>query len=200
MDSFDLYSYGPTNMLVPEHVIYAENSASYLPIRFDHNGTQYTYLNETLQCRQLDQDNNFSGASNEKTYNSITVNEMVLLSQKVLGLKVNEIAKLVGVSRATLDLHRKGSNAKDMHKYQNFFDFVKNIETIYGDSISLGIRNILLNRKTLLQHLIENGENLASSMDYVHQISTKVKNIKTEKVEFEKSKLYSRTSGIGRLA
>lgn len=200
MEVFDLASYGPTSILQPQCIVYAEASSRYLPIRFNHNGDRYTYLNDVLQKEENYDSRVDDEVCSTKLHASITVNELVLLSQKVLGLKVNEIAKIVGVSRATLDLHRKGSNAKDMAKYQKTFEFVKNIESLYGDSIALGIRNILVDKKTLLQHFIDNIDNLEHAIVYVHEISTKVMHLKTAQVKYDENKLYSRTSAIGRLA
>jgi hypothetical protein len=131
---------------------------------------------------------------------SFTVNDCVTLCQKVLGLKVNEIAKLVDVSRATLDLHRKGANIKDMGEYQKLYDFVKRIESDFGDSIKAGVRNILIQRKTLLQHLLLNKSNLMDTYLHVKEVASKLRNVNTHPIEFNEPKARLRLSGIGRLA
>lgn len=61
------------------------------------------------------------------------MDDCVIKCQNVLGLKINEIAKLVGVSRATLDLHRKGANVKDMKSYEKLYEFVSEVERCYGN-------------------------------------------------------------------
>ena len=132
--------------------------------------------------------------------NTFDVNDCVIKCQDVLGLKINEIAKLAGVSRASLDLHRKGSNVKDMSAYHQLYTFVSIVEDQYGASMKNSIRNVLVDRKTLIQHFMRHADDLESTLPFISDVSKKVQEMKILDTNFEKSKLGVRLSRIGKMA
>lgn len=205
MDYLDM-AMGSANALPPEHVKYVDNDARFLPIRITHDNKQYALLGASgnnshlILTEVVLPTSDFPAKSNSDTQRLFTVNDCVLLSQKVLGLKINEFAKLVGVSRATLDLHRKGANVKDMTDYQKVYDFIAEIESNFGDTIKTGMRNILINRKTLLQHFMQNRDELEKTRPFIEEVASKIGNVTTIKSKIDDSKSNLRLSGIGRMA
>ncbi|EMK2729640.1 hypothetical protein [Vibrio diabolicus] len=143
-------------------------------------------------------------ATNSKSHvnSHLTPDSCVELCRNVLGLKVNEIAKIIGISRATLDLHRKGANVKDKEllRYQQLNNFVFNIEQIYGNSLKKGMRNVLIEKKTLVQHIIEHADNLDNVMNLVDHASEIVGAVKVDNNAVSPLKLQSRLVGIGKFA
>lgn len=116
--------------------------------------------------------------------------------KEVLGLKINEIAKLVGVSRGTLDLHRKGSNVKDMKAYQDLYDFVKKIEEDFGTSLKKGLRNVLVERRTLVAHLIRNKSDLDAVYEVAKTVASKLGNINIKNGKVDNITKHKLISGI----
>lgn len=127
----------------------------------------------------------------------LNVSDCVSKSQDVLGLKIHEIAKLAGVSRATLDLHRKGANVKDMSGYERLYNFVSKVENQYGSTIKKGIRNVLVGRKTLVQHLLLHSDDLDATLPLILEVSDKVQHMNVVETNIEQSKLNIRLSHIG---
>lgn len=205
MDYLDM-AVGSAQALTPEIVKYVDQEARFLPVRITHDGSQYALLGASGNNSQLflvevpRTDINVQAPKQVQADEPFAVNDCVSLCQKILGLKINEIAKLVGVSRATLDLHRKGANVKDMTDYQKVFDFVLSIEATFGDSIKVGVRNVLVKRKTLLQHFMLNKDNLNETYSYIEEVAAKLGNVNTIQTEIDGSKANSRLAGIGRMA
>lgn len=194
----------PSCVSPPEIVQYVESEARFLPIRISSNGGQtYTFLvndkNSNVICYSS---YNKSTNHENKSVSSgtIGVEDCVTKCQDILGLKINEIAKLTGISRATLDLHRKGANVKNMEAYYQLHGFVGKVETLYGDSIKGVVRNVLINKKTLAQHLIANSKNLDAVMPLLEEVSVKAESMKHTKMDMDKTKSDLRLSGIGRIA
>lgn len=198
----------PSYIAREELVRYVDTQARFLPITLT--------VNDSNQYVQLVSSNDsnfhylFSHVESEKCVSSeqliltpqdtISVNDCVLKGQEVLGLKINEIAKLLGVSRATLDLHRKGANVKDMTAYHCLYSFLSSVEAIYGNSIKHGVRNVLVERKTLIQHLVTNSDNFSKVMPLVAEVSEKVLGMKIIKSDMDASKVNLRLSGVGKMA
>lgn len=132
----------------------------------------------------------------------LTPEVCVELCRKILGLKVNEIAKVIGISRATLDLHRKGANVKEkeLRRYQQLHSFVININELYGETLKKGMRNVLIEKKTLVQHIVNNANNLDNVMQLVDNASTTFGAIKVDNSVTDPLKLQSRLVGIGKFA
>lgn len=127
------------------------------------------------------------------------MNDCVIKCQSVLGLKINEIAKLVGVSRATLDLHRKGANVKDMKSYEKLYEFVLEVERCYGNQVKNGLRNVLVNKKTLVQHFIDNIDCLITTMPQVEEVNQKLGHMKIINSMPNEQNLHLRLRGIGKI-
>ncbi|MEL4425686.1 hypothetical protein AAEH84_07785 [Shewanella indica] len=184
-----------------ELVRYVESQPRFLPIRIVSDGFHYDLLfsdnhnNTVLLCGGAKAEQ-----ENDKSAKGITVNDCVDACLRVIGLKIHEIAKLVGVSRATLDLHRKGANVKDMARYQEVFNFAMSVEQLYGENIKTGVRNVLIDKKTLVQHLIANADNLDNAFPILEDVHGKVKDMKVVPSQTSAKKANLRLSGIGRMA
>ncbi|PTA49272.1 hypothetical protein C9I43_01380 [Shewanella morhuae] len=198
----------PSYVARAELVQYVDTQSRFLPIRLTVNdNNKYAQLvnsNDSNIYYLLDhiEDDQVKNAGQLELIqqDTISVNDCVLKGQDVLGLKINEIARLLGVSRATLDLHRKGANVKDMTAYHSLYSFVSSVETLYGNSIKNGVRNVLVERKTLIQHLVINSDNLSVVMPLVAEVSEKVRGMRIIKSDMDASKTNIRLSGIGRMA
>lgn len=198
---------GSAQIFVPQYEMYAETDSRYLPIRIVSDSKQYILFsssssdNSHLIFNERVVFNSFSNIACNKFVSeneSFTVNDCIELCQRVLGLKINEISKLVGVSRATLDLHRKGAvNMRSIDEYKTLYDFVKNVEYSYGENISLGARSVIINNKTLLQHLLENKNTLANAFPIVDEVSKKISNVRFVRTVFDEDKQILRLSKIG---
>lgn len=186
-----------------ETVQYTQRHASIFPIRITRNNNdEYALLmnNEESNVIYL-----FNGTQHEKVKNvdqtsvdTFNVNDCVVKCQNVIGLKINEIAKLTGVSRATLDLHRKGANVKDMDTYHKLYSFVTKIEQQYGNSIKHSIRNVLVGRQTLLQHFVKNRDDLECTLPLISEVSEKLLAMNVVDTDMDASKSNRRLSRIGK--
>ena len=128
---------GAAQIYVPAYELYIETEPRFLPVRIESDKKQYFLFgsskqsNSKLCLSELVVFNGFSEkhSANEVVYQeSFTVSDCIDLCQRVLGLKINEISKLVGVSRATLDLHRK--SAVNIKNINAFFGIVEIYKTI----------------------------------------------------------------------
>lgn len=202
MDYIEIFDNEPSYRPPSEIVRYTENQ-SRLSIRLVANEKNKYVLpvneknNNILYLPNINQDSN---KDNLEPTSTISVNDCVLKCQEILGLKINEIAKLTGVSRATLDLHRKGANVKDMTAYTRIYDFVSKIHKQFGNNIKGGIRNVLIERKTLVQHFMRNIDDLDKTLPLVEEVSKKLKEMNIIESHMDATKSNLRLSGIGRIA
>ncbi|TKF13712.1 hypothetical protein FCV66_12860 [Enterovibrio norvegicus] len=205
MDYIDSTVYAPSYASQPEIVRYTENQARFLPIMFTRSdGHKYAMIfsnnDSNVICLLGNAQSEYSVEFEKENLKTFDVNDCVTKCQNVLGLKINEIAKLAGVSRATLDLHRKGSNIKDMSSYNALYTFVSEIEALYGCKLKNSVRNVLVDKKTLVQHFIKNANKLDSTLQLISQVAEKVNDMKISSTNFESSKLSSRLGRIGKIA
>ncbi|MEI8614311.1 hypothetical protein [Shewanella scandinavica] len=205
MDYINITAPAPSYLFPPEIVQYTETQARFLPIRITINNEKYAWFfgvkgSNTLYLSSNGDNSVYRNSEFEHNHSdTINVNDCVVKCQDILGLKINEIAKLCGVSRATLDLHRKGANVKDMAPYHSLFSFVSKIEKLYGNSIKGGMRNVLVERKTLAQHFMNNLDNLNNTFSFVEEVSEKIQKMNIVDLDIDKTKLNLRLSGIGKM-
>lgn len=205
MDYLDSIANAPSYSAPSEIVRYTRSQSRFLPVRITRgNNDQYVllltntnsntiYLNNHNQIGEVNQVNNIS-------VGTIDVTDCVDKCQEVLGLKINEIAKLSGVSRASLDLHRKGANVKDMTTYNKLYTFASKVEQLYGSVLKQYVRNVLVERKTLIQHFLKSSDDLDATLPLVAIVADKVKSITVSETKFESSKLMLRTQHVGKMA
>ena len=143
-------------------------------------------MGKDISTNQLSPDNNKSGI--------LSPNTVVSMAQTILGLKIIEIAKLIGVSRATLDLHRKGKPVSDNEAYIRVSEFLTEVKNKYDDQLSNFSHNILIDKKSLSKHLISNAKNLKSTHPVLEQVFQKSASLTVSKVDMSKR---SRLTGIG---
>ncbi|WAJ69739.1 hypothetical protein [Catenovulum adriaticum] len=202
MDYLDMYA-GSTSIAPSEIVMYADVDSRCLPISIVTDEEEYSLYetfgsnSSSIVLKRSCLTQSFTTASEDSTF---SVDDCVKKCQEILGLKINEIAKLVGVSRASLDLHRKGANLKSLTNYEEAYNFVLKVEAKFGNAAKFGLRNILIERKTLVQHLIKNKDNLEAVTPYIEYAVEKSSKIKIDKTQIDNSKSKIRLSGIGRLA
>jgi len=96
-----------------------------------------------------------SYSKNSEYQNStITVKEMVDKIRSVFGLNAVQVASLVGISRPSLYNHiSEKENPKDLNAYKKIYDLALRIETEVSDDLKRGLKTVLVEGKTLLQHL-----------------------------------------------
>jgi hypothetical protein len=194
VNTYDVLTPPAIHCLSPEVDRYREEDVRCLPITFvqteEHQYVLIVSTNTPQKTLEL----------KVKVPEVIGASDCIDKCKNVLGLKINEIAKLVGISRATLDLHKKGSPVKNMEPYERLYAFASNVEDRYATNISKGIRNILVKRKTLAQHLVANKEDLSACIEVVDEVATKLGHINLIKTDIDESKANLRLSGIGRMA
>lgn len=172
---------------------YREQDVRCLPITIKSENNRYVVIGLVKKTDELTKNEVY-------TPTVVTASDCINKCKDTLGLKVNEIAKLIGISRATLDLHKKGSPVKNMEPYERLYAFVSDIEGAYGTSISKGVRNVLVERKTLVQHLISNRDDLSQCKYIIDEVASKLGNVNTFKTKVDESKANLRLTGIGRMA
>lgn len=193
INTYDLISPPAIHCQKPALDRYREQDARCLPITIKSKNNRYILIGVVSKTDDL--------TSNEVyTPTVVTSADCINKCKDILGLKINEIAKLVGISRATLDLHKKGAPVKNMEAYERLYAFVSDIEATYGTSVSKGIRNILVEKKTLAQHLVSNREDLSQCKYIIDEVASKLVNVNTFKTKVDESKLDLRLTGIGRMA
>ncbi|MEQ3528744.1 MULTISPECIES: hypothetical protein [unclassified Pseudoalteromonas] len=188
MQVYDLASIGgPAAMLPPPIEVYTEKEARFLPPRVHvENNTYVIYSPKTK-------------AESERPLPALLhVEDCVSLCQRVLGLKIQEIAKLLDISRASLDLHRKGK-VKNMEPYFKLACFVNHIEESFSGDICKAMRSVLIERKTLVQHLLANKDSLEKMIPYFEKASDKLDSITLRKVKIDANLAATRLAGIGQV-
>ncbi|MDW5287056.1 hypothetical protein R6Y90_19085 [Alteromonas macleodii] len=175
------------------HQSYDSSDVNFLPLRVDVNEQQiYVFLkHRKFEIALPESDGNL------KIPDCVSVEDCVAHSQAILGLKIHEIAKILGISRAALDLHRKGK-VKDIHPYYELYRFAKKIEIKFGYSIAPLMRSVMVDRKTLVQHIIANRSNLENTLQYFDLIAKQNHNIQVTKAPLAPEKTSKRFAKIGR--
>jgi len=85
---------------------------------------------------------------------TITAKEMVDKIRSVFGLNAVQVASLVGISRPSLYNHiSEKETPKDLDAYKKIYDLALRIETDVSDDLKRGLKTVLVEGKTLLQHL-----------------------------------------------
>jgi len=193
MNTYDLLTPPAIYCQKPEADIYREEDVRCLPIVIKSENNHYVVVGLVKTADDPTQSEVYAPTV-------VTASDCVNKCKDVLALKVNEIAKLVGISRAALDLHKKGAPVKNMEPYEQLYAFISDIENTYGTDISKGIRNILVERKTLVQHLISNSNDLYQCKNIIEEVASKLGNVNTFKTEYDETKTNLRLTGIGRMA
>lgn len=195
--AYDIASIGgPGAMMPPAIQIYTEKEARFLPqqvIIKDSGYVIYSTGSSTAPNYIVNED-----IQGNPITSILDVEDCVAVCQRVLGLKIQEIAKLLGVSRATLDLHRKGK-VKDFTPYLKLASFVQQIEKKYTQDINKAMRSVLIERKTLIQHILANRGDLSKTMPYFDKASEKLSNITINKTKIVPDVAANRLSSIGKI-
>lgn len=185
---------GPDVLVASEVEVYSESEARFLPLRFEIRDDKYIlYTSELSEYGKKE-----SQMLNEFVPSLLDVEGCVNLCQKVLDLRINEIAKLLSISRATLDLHRKGK-VKNFEPYIKLASFVAKIENLYTKDIHATMRRVLIERKTLVQHLLKNSDDLYKTMPYFEIASKKIGEFKVVKTAIDPNKAAVMFANIGKI-
>lgn len=106
------------------------------------SGGGYVLLEQTPSVGELGSSNSIIG-----------IEDMVKRIQATLGLNVHQIAKLIGVSRATLYNHIQNAKSGEAERYRPLYAVSQAVEEKVPGGIKRGLKNILVENKTLLKHL-----------------------------------------------
>lgn len=104
-----------------------------------------------------------------------SVTDMVEKIQTTFGLNLSQIAKIIGVSRATIYNHINDDNSVAEH-YVDFYRLSLEVELQYG-CVSAFLKNILVNDRTLLRHL----ECSYKDADLIMAVIEQIKDYKPQK-------------------
>ncbi len=184
---------GAPTITQPTIESYQTSDVNFLPLRIDVDEKQVYVIVKSQNSKIALPDS----MSDLNVPSCVSVEDCVTQSQLILGLKINEIAKILGLSRATLDLHRKGK-VKNIQPYYSLYDFAKQIEAKFGSSVAPLIRSVLVERKTLLQHMMVNKKNLNNSLYYFDLVAKLSPNVSIFKEPLDKDKTANRLANIGR--
>ena len=77
--------------------------------------------------------------------------------------------------------------------------FAEKIYSLYGETLSKFMTNIIINKKTLRQHMMNNTKSLNSLLKYFEEAKNKSKNITLIKTEIDPIKIRLRTINIGKI-
>lgn len=109
-----------------------------------------------------------SGSAVSQSAAVASVNDMVKHIQNTFGLNLSQIAKIIGVSRATVYNHINDANAIADH-YIDFYKLSQEVDRNFG-SVSNVLKNILVNDRTLLRHLECSYKDAELIMSVIEQI------------------------------
>lgn len=104
-----------------------------------------------------------------------SVKDMVEKIQTTFGLNLSQIAKIIGVSRATIYNHINDDNSVAEH-YVDFYRLSLEVELQYG-CVAAVLKNILVNDRTLLRHL----ECSYKDADLIMSVIEQIKGYKPQK-------------------
>lgn len=126
------------------------------------------------------------------------VNDFIKSCQEVLGLGTNEISKITGISRANIESHRKGTIDNHIKSYAKLNNFITLIKEKYKTSLKPGVRNIVIKKKTLIQHMLKNKNDLDSLMPLFNELYEIVnaEHIKKNKIDNERKNKRNLTLSI----
>lgn len=136
---------------------------------------------------------------NRLTPTATPVEYCLAICRRILGLRNHEIVKILGISRSELNFHQQG-RLSDLSGYRRLARFAEKVEFRYGESISKVIRSVLIENKTLVQHLISNRGNLDKALLHFDTVHKKIGNIKQAKTDIDPNVAATRFANIGRMA
>lgn len=164
-----------TMLLMPSNSVYANVTTE------NHNTISIPHKNK---------------ASEISEHKVVTVESCVQDSKKYLGLKVIEIAKILDVSRASLDLYRKGSPFKNNDALYELSELAAYVAERYDTMFASKAKSVLIGKKTAIQIMIENRNDLGSLKPVITRLMSDIQ-INTYSSPMEKS---TRLANIGRKA
>ncbi len=129
-----------------------------------------------------------------KTVN--TINEMVKKIRSVFGLNASQAANLIGVSRPSLYNHISKKEApKDMDAYNRIYDLALQVEAEVGRDLKRGLKSIIVEGKTLLQHLKQRPLDAQQVMTIAKQVQEKLNSMENdpEELSLTKQRIISRS-------
>ena len=109
--------------------------------------------------------------SNAVIVNAISVasvKDMVEIIQKIFGLNLSQIAKITGISRATIYNHLNDESAS-VDNYIDFYRLSVEVESHFG-CVANVLKNILVSDRTLLRHLECSYKNKELIMSVIEKI------------------------------
>ncbi|WP_339868314.1 hypothetical protein [Pseudohongiella nitratireducens] len=128
---------------------------------------------------------------------TVTIDDMVSIIQRILGLTVAQVAQCVGVSRPALYKHiNNKSTSRDIEDYQRFYNLAVNIEQQIG-VFDKRHKSILINGKTLLRHLCDKNLDHEEVIEIARQVYQRMQKLappqNTQKLSVHEQRLISRS-------
>lgn len=129
-----------------------------------------------LYCGEYQPQKNQNRDSFE-TKQAVTVKEMVEKIRTVFGLNAVQVATISEVSRPSLYNHISGKEVpKDMASYQSLFELALLIERKVEVDISRGLKTVLVDGFTLLEHLKQKPLDQDFILTVAQRIKSKIQN------------------------
>lgn len=95
---------------------------------------------------------NYAIAPNDMTA-VVSIEDMVKSIQVIFGLNALQVARLVGVSRASLYNHMKINPPKELEKYSQLYQAAIAVRQRLPNGVGKGLKSVVVDGKTLLEHL-----------------------------------------------
>lgn len=132
----------------------ASISASKTPIHYFNDFFQACANFYTLLFEQQSEKTSADMHSQSKQYLPLTVKDISEEVRNTFGINALQLAKLAGVSRATLYNHINGSEApKNFDRYRQLHEAALEVRAVAPEGVKSGLKNVLVEGKTLLSHL-----------------------------------------------
>lgn len=106
------------------------------------------------------------------TENVISIKNVIELSKNILGITPSQLARILGISRATLYNHMNNQNLGKIEEYLPLYEVCLEISEKYG-TIAHGIKSVSINGSSLLRYLEKNGINKDYILYYAQKIHSK---------------------------
>lgn len=124
--------------------------------------------------------------------NNAVINECVIKCKVVFGFNKSYVYKLISAKAQDDSILSKESAASEI------LDFAKDIESLYGKDIYKVINTVLIDKKTLKQHMLLSVSSPENLHKYFESASAKINQVKISKANIEPEKVALRLLGIGR--
>ncbi len=147
-------------------------------------------IGEKEQATSLEEDSTLTGVS-----------EIIDDAKSYLGLNASQVARFIGVARATLYNHKSQKIAPgDVSKYKELESVIREAKNINHLGISKGLKSVLISGKTLLEYLFDGSTSLAELTEIMSKVNSRLQDrrpssLTSNEQQFKKLSGLTKTAG-----